>query len=901
MWDLQLANPLGRLSMRKLLTFVAALVVTIFGYILLNPSSALAADANWKDQYIQYDGKSFVAQSAAGQNDSRQIPAGDKVYMQVDTPTPTGTGGTLSQKAYTINFAANTDVTKEFSATYTEYSFVPPDTFTNPSNRKTISVGAQPQAQNGNQASGCAIEGGLSWIICPLTTTLANGMDWVFGVLRSFLEVKPLQSNQQNTLYKTWDYMRAFANVAFIIGFLIIIYSQLTSTGISNYGVKKLLPRLIVAAILVNVSYYLCSIAVDLSNILGQSIQSLFISVRNALSGATNDGWNVTSWSSITGFILSGGAVIGAGAISFKLAAVALSGAAGGAIYLILPALLAGILAVLLVIVVLATRQALIIILIILSPLAMVAYLLPNTEKWFEKWRDLLMTMLIMFPAFSLIFGGSQLAGELIIQNSTSIVMLILGLAVQVAPLFITPILFKLSGSLLGRIAGMINNPNKGLVDRTKNWANDRLAEKNALEMRKNHQMAKDGTLRRRNAFRRSALNSDVRKRNREGLKSVNETTANALFAGSDEGLKLHRAEHIAHQLKETTENAAKIHVQQEINMKGSQLHLDNVKLEASKLSLDDQTGRTAADIEEYRSGRVATTGELATFANAIHASNESIAINGMRKKSAEDATKDDFSNKFIARTDLQDEAGGVGGKIGSEIALANAINTQVKAYNDNMSAAKSISTHFKLTVEDKFNHAMDNSVPVVGTDSNGNTKVFTRDDIFTREAAIEDTVKAAPYSFGAKLISESHRVDFTNYRETIAAAMEAGNWEGKGSFYDGETRDMMKQGRVDETYLKNRAAEFLVNGKLSPDSLVSQHKNSLNLYIDVANDMKAGRIAVADDKYAAGFKDALGHGDLGKALKYVKTNAEFAHTDVRMKPRVGDRKDALETMDSTF
>ncbi|MNR15799.1 hypothetical protein D3C85_1323570 [compost metagenome] len=195
----------------------------------------------------------------------------------------------------------------------------------------------------------------------------------------------------------------------------------------------------------------------------------------------------------------------------------------------------------------------------------------------------------------------------------------------------------------------------------------------------------------------------------------------------------------------------------------------------------------------------------------------------------------------------------------------------------------------------------MDNGTPVVGRDSAGNTKVFTRDDIFTREAAIEDTIKAAPYSFGAKLIAESHNVDFTNYRETIAAAMESGNWEGKGAFYDGETRDMMKQGRVDEAYLKSRAAEFLVNGKLSPDSLVTQHKNSLNFYIDVANDMRAGRVTVADDKYAVGFKDALGHGDLNLALKQVKDNANFAYTDIRMQPRVGDRKDALKTMDSTF
>ena len=73
----------------------------------------------------------------------------------------------------------------------------------------------------------------------------------------------------------------------------------------------------------------------------------------------------------------------------------------------------------LLVLLIMAARQALIVILIIISPLAFVCYLLPGTEKWFKKWRDLFFTMLVFFPAFAVIFGGAQLAGIIIIQNAT--------------------------------------------------------------------------------------------------------------------------------------------------------------------------------------------------------------------------------------------------------------------------------------------------------------------------------------------------------------------------------------------------------------------------------------------------------------------------------------------------
>ena len=84
------------------------------------------------------------------------------------------------------------------------------------------------------------------------------------------------------------------------------------------------------------------------------------------------------------------------------------------------------------------------------------------------------MTMLMVFPMFSLLFGGSQLASYIIIQNTDKISVVILGLLVQAAPLAITPFLLQFSGSLVGKMAGMLNDPKKGLVDRSRNWSKDR-------------------------------------------------------------------------------------------------------------------------------------------------------------------------------------------------------------------------------------------------------------------------------------------------------------------------------------------------------------------------------------------------------------------------------------------
>ncbi|HSW91199.1 MAG TPA: hypothetical protein VLG09_00955, partial [Candidatus Saccharimonadales bacterium] len=72
------------------------------------------------------------------------------------------------------------------------------------------------------------------------------------------------------------------------------------------------------------------------------------------------------------------------------------------------------------------------------------------------------------------VFSGSQLAGDVIIQNANSIIIVILGLAVKIAPIAITPLLMKVSGSLLGKVAGVVNNPRKGILDRTRNMAQER-------------------------------------------------------------------------------------------------------------------------------------------------------------------------------------------------------------------------------------------------------------------------------------------------------------------------------------------------------------------------------------------------------------------------------------------
>ncbi|MDB5187344.1 MAG: rane protein of unknown function, partial [Candidatus Saccharibacteria bacterium] len=582
------------------------------------------------------------------------------------------------QKAHVISFPSGADLATVTAAQYSEYSFVPPGTYNNKTNARQISIDAQSSTNQGVNSCDNTFTFGIGWIICPATNFLAGAMDWLFQILSGFLAVRPAQTNAENALYRAWSYMRNFANIAFVIAFLIIIYSQLTSFGISNYGIKKILPRLIIAAILVNASYWICAIAIDISNILGYSLQSLFIGMRNAIIGAEGNSWDVVSWQSLGGFILSGGtAAVAIGVGGHALAA----GAAGGALFLLLPILVGALMAVLVALLIMAARQAIITVLVILAPLAFVAYLLPNTEKYFDKWRGLFTTMLVLFPVFSVLFGGAQLAGIAIIQNADSINLIILGMAVQVAPVVITPFLIKFSGSLLGRIAGMVNNPNRGAIDRTRKWATERAAQN------KDRALAQKDP----NFAARLAQGIDKKRRIREGKQGGHKAMADARWARSQEYSNIQQTSFEAGQLKDIGETNAQARYEAskqtnpwiqstDIQAREAKLEQDNASKTAERNWQNLQAGNTSgliADSDVARSG-LALRVRQNTERSQVLASNLQAAQHVQQQNFAEELEKD---------AGLREMAGGIDPS-GALKAEARAMSVISKANKEDIEAS---------------------------------------------------------------------------------------------------------------------------------------------------------------------------------------------------------------------
>ena len=293
------------------------------------------------------------------------------------------------------------------------------------------------------EKNSCGIDG-IGWLVCPVMNFVAGINDAAYSAISGFLDIKPaiLSDGNNSGAKQGWDFFRNIANAIFAVIFLWIIFSQISNVGVSNYGIKKILPRLIIGALLVNLSYYLCQIFVDLSNILGHTL-------KDALEAGAGD-IGTTSEAAGWGSAIAA-TIVGVGGVA-AFAALAIG----------IPTLAAGFFAIMTVFIILVVRQAGIILLIAMSPIAFAAWLLPNTEDLFKKWMKMFRGLLLVFPIISLLYGAGKLAGAVLASNATvdpnnpDETMQLVALAATTMPLIATPFVLQNSLSSLGSIGAKI-------------------------------------------------------------------------------------------------------------------------------------------------------------------------------------------------------------------------------------------------------------------------------------------------------------------------------------------------------------------------------------------------------------------------------------------------------------
>ena len=336
--------------------------------------------------------------------------------------------------------------------------------------------------------------GVLSWIVCPVIYLIAHGVDGIYNyMIEPFLKTSPLPLGTDSSNFKVWSSFRIIGDIFLVIALLIIVFGQSLGGGlIDAYSAKKILPRLLAAAILINLSYYIVALAIDVTNVIGDGIQSLLLtpfkiaksgirvgngSVGIGLAGAIGTAFAAAS--------STGTAVIG----SVTAAAVESAGlATGGLISGLLPAfmlfvVLPAILIVLGILAVVILRQGLIIFLVLSSPIAFALYCLPNTEKYYRKWVDLLLKTLLVYPIISVLFALSNILAITVTNTNASGVTGTLNPLIAIialfVPLFLIPFAFKLAGGVLGRLHEVASGLGKRGVEAVKGNPNNPLSFRN--------------------------------------------------------------------------------------------------------------------------------------------------------------------------------------------------------------------------------------------------------------------------------------------------------------------------------------------------------------------------------------------------------------------------------------
>lgn len=771
---------------------IAGMLVGIFLNTLTHSTSVYAADAKWDGHDLTYSNKKYTRLTDDNKVKKFNLPDNSLVFINEDK----------NKKEVKVIYFPSGEISSLSSATYAVYSFTPPDTY-NQTDTSTISI--ESPSENSTSTS-CDVQG-IGWFICPVSNWLADGIDYMYSALQEFLKTKPLETTNQNSgIYLAWVIMRNISNVAFIVAFLVIIYSQLTSVGISNYGVKKMIPRLVIAAVLVNLSFTICAILLDLSNIAGYAFQDAFMGIKNTIStvGENTSTW---TWSEVISTALSNGALaVGAGyAVSLALTTELLP-------MLVPAAALAG-LTLLFILLIMAARQALIIILIIISPLAFVCYLLPGTEKWFKKWRDLFLTMLVFFPAFAVVFGGAQLAGIIIIQNASGpngAIMHVLGMLVQIIPLAITPLIMKFSGGVLGKFAGFVNDKNKGLYDRTKNWSKDR------RETIKNKKLANPNMARfNPNRLRRWAdHNSRLRKKNLETSQKNAENSFRDTARYKKSDLDARQASRRADLLSAQDDN------------RYTEATLGHTPTDT--YGKYDRALR--AKFTKYSNWRDA---QQAQFMSDIKDLETEIAVSGLIKNNAQRQQHSEFAEQLINSKELQEKAGGNvfkdanGNLIGANAALASAIATSRSEYAKSVDEARQIMKHYKLSSGQRQKISLGNSVTL----SDGT--VLDSNNIFVREAAIEEQIKYGTATEVAELLSELP----PEFYSSAASALAESGVKNKASFLGGKLIDDMLKGAINNRDdLMNYFADWLQGGKYKPETLATTDADAVKLLMEAVN-----------------------------------------------------------------
>ncbi len=298
---------------------------------------------------------------------------------------------------------------------------------------------SSPIPQDGTNPN-CSLYSPSSWgncILAYVSQTILEIAAWVLMVsAKLFNELIDMTLNIKDFITKVpivnlgWTTFRDFTNIFFI--FIILYIAINTIIGNEGYGIKKLLGKTIVTAILINFSLFFTQIIIDTSNIVAlQFYAKITENIKigesaNSTSNSTetNDGGISAAFVKAVGLqniYTSNGSTASAAAAADTNYLMASNGnhwyniiivSLGGTIFILITSfvLVAGAF-------MLLARTLTLIFLMILSPLAFMGGILPSTQGYVKQWWDTLIKNALFAPAYMALL---YLVASMVLKNTGS-------------------------------------------------------------------------------------------------------------------------------------------------------------------------------------------------------------------------------------------------------------------------------------------------------------------------------------------------------------------------------------------------------------------------------------------------------------------------------------------------
>jgi hypothetical protein len=232
--------------------------------------------------------------------------------------------------------------------------------------------------------------------------------------------------------HEAWGVFRNIALGLIVIVALVMVISQAAGLEILDaYTIRKVLPRLLLAAIGITLSWQLLNLAVTVSNDLGVGVRAII-------------------YTPFQGFDLTLDAVTGAIVSLFSVGAILALGWLA-LLALVVTAALAVITAWFL----LVFREILIVMLIIVAPIAIGAAILPNTQKIWKLWSKTFMGALLMFLFISAFIAVGRVFAIASLEGGSTIMAELIAVIAYFAPYFLIPFTFKMAGGAMAAVGGI--------------------------------------------------------------------------------------------------------------------------------------------------------------------------------------------------------------------------------------------------------------------------------------------------------------------------------------------------------------------------------------------------------------------------------------------------------------